>query len=108
MAKRRPKLNKSQAIRDYLATNPSATPSVIQEALAKKGVKVGYSLISQVKYKSPTSNGRRKTKRAAGGRRGRRAEAVSMDLLLGAKAIADKMGGVARAKEALAMLERLQ
>ncbi len=36
MAKRRRrKLNKSQAIRDYLATHPSATPSVIQEASRK-------------------------------------------------------------------------
>jgi hypothetical protein len=106
MAKRR-KINMSQAIRHYLATNPSATPSVIKEALAKKGIKVSDSLISQVKYKPASSNGRRKPKRATGRVVGR-GHAVNMALLLGAKAIADRLGGVGRAKEALALLERLQ
>jgi hypothetical protein len=49
-AKRRRKVNKSQAIRDFLATNPSATATVIQEALARKGIQVDAALISQVKY----------------------------------------------------------
>jgi hypothetical protein len=108
MAKRRRTINKSQAIRDYLATNPNATPSVIREALENKGIKVGASLISQIKYKPGSSHGRRRGRPAAArpARQGR--EAVNIELLLGAKAIADRLGGVARAKEALAMLDRLR
>ena len=34
MAKRRRKINMAQAIRDYLAKNPSAMPKDIQAALA--------------------------------------------------------------------------
>jgi hypothetical protein len=105
MARR--KRNKSQAIRDYLASNPSATPSTIIEDLKKKGIKVGASLVSAVKYKQPAGgNGRRK-------KRGRRVGAsangrhVGFDQLVAAKALADKMGGVAAAKSALDMLAKL-
>ena len=101
MAKRT--INKSQAIRDYLQTNPGAPPSVIQEDLLRDGVKVGYSLISQVKYKG---GGGRKAKRRGAGRQG--PVKISMDDLVSAKQIADRLGGVNRAKEALTLLERLQ
>lgn len=33
--------SKSQAIRDYLALNPRATPKIIKAAMAEKGIKVG-------------------------------------------------------------------
>jgi hypothetical protein len=105
MAKRRRKINKSQAIRDYLAKNPSATPSVIQEALAKKGLTVGASLISQVKYK-PASKGRRK-KRGRPARASASSRRIGLAQLVEAKALADKMGGVARARQALDMLAKL-
>ena len=59
MAKRRRKINMSQAIRDYLAKNPSAMSKDVQAALATRGIKVGYSLISQVKYKA-APNAKRK------------------------------------------------
>jgi hypothetical protein len=97
-------INKSQAIRDYLAGNPAATPTVIQQDLQRQGIKVGYSLISQVKYKG--GPGRKATR---GGARGRgRAPNISIDELVSAKQIADRLGGVDRAKQALTLLERLQ
>src|SRR5262245_48568662 len=96
-------INKSQHIRDYLASHPSATPSVIQEDLQRQGIKVGYSLISQVKYKG---GGARKATR--GGRGRGRAPNISIDELVGAKQIADRLGGLDRAKQALSLLERLQ
>ena len=101
MAKRT--VNKSQAIRDYLKTNPAATPTVIQQDLLREGVKVGYSLISQVKYKG---GGGRKAKGRGAGRKG--PANISMDDLVSAKQIADRLGGVDRAKQALTLLERLQ
>jgi hypothetical protein len=79
MAKRRRKTNMSQAIRKYLDKKPSATPKEIQAALAAKGLKVSYSLISQVKYKSPSAAKRSKSSlgrvRLAHGRQGDRRQA---------------------------------
>jgi hypothetical protein len=100
MAKRT--INKSQSIRDYLEVHPDATPSVVQQDLLRDGIKVGYSLISQVKYKG---GGRKATRRGAG--RGRPAN-ISMNDLVNAKQLADRMGGLDRAKEALTMLARLR
>jgi hypothetical protein len=101
MAKRT--INKSEAIREYLKGNPEATPTVIQQDLLRQGVKVGYSLISQVKYKG---GGTRRVTRRGPGRRG--GVNISMDDLVSAKQIADRLGGLERAKQALTMLERLQ
>jgi hypothetical protein len=107
MAKRRRKISMSQAIRDYLAKHPSAMPKDIQAALAAKGVNVGYSLISQIKYKAGRRGGH-KTRSSNSRKLGRPSTAVSFELLVAAKEIADQMGGIERAKEALAMLERLR
>jgi hypothetical protein len=107
MAKRRRKTNLSQAIRDYLDKRPAAMPKEIQAALADQGLKVSYSLISQVKYKPP-QKGKRQRARVNGRRPSRSSTPVSFELLVAAKALAERMGGVKRAKEALSMLERLQ
>jgi hypothetical protein len=47
----KPVVNRSQAIRDYLAAKASAKPADIKAALAKNAVKVSDSLIHAVKYK---------------------------------------------------------
>jgi hypothetical protein len=107
MAKRRRKTNLSQAIRDYLDKRPTATPKEIQAALADQGLKVSYSLISQVKYKAP-QKGKRQRARVNGRGPNRSTITVSFELLVAAKALAERMGGVKRAKDALSMLERLQ
>jgi hypothetical protein len=102
----RKSINKSEKIREYLATNPDATPTVIQQDLKRQGVPVTYSLISQVKYKGGST---RKATRGSGGRsRGGRSANISIDELVSAKQIADRLGGLDRAKQALTLLERLQ
>ncbi len=103
MAKKK-KINRSQAIRDILAKDPATMPKAIQAGLAKKGIKVSASLINAVKYgkSKPAKRGRKpgqQPKSAAG--------ETSFDALLGAKALADKLGGVQRAQQALDMLGRL-
>ena len=106
MAKKK-KINRSQAIRDILAKDPAAMPKAIQAGLAKKGINVTNSLINAVKY------GKSKPGKPKPGKRGRKAGSrstageTSFDALLGAKALADKLGGVRRAQQALGMLERL-
>jgi hypothetical protein len=103
MAKRPRKINKSQAIRDYLAKSPTATPSQIKQDLAKKGIAVGDSLISQIKYRPPKAKG----KRRAGRTTARRGSKISLEMLLAAKGLAERLGGTARAHEALSALEKL-
>lgn len=100
------KTNRSQAIRDFLKSQPGAGAKVIKEALAKEGIKVSDSLINAVKYK--------KTKPAGGRKRGRPVSAksngnvVSIDSLLEIKKIVDKVGGVDAAEKAIAVLKRLE
>lgn len=59
----KPKLNRSQAVRDYLAQNPTAGPAAIRAALRLKGILITTSLASAVKY----------AKKGPGRPRGRRA-----------------------------------
>lgn len=105
MAKKEKKVNRSQAIRDILAKDPAAMPKAIQTALAKTGIKVSASLVNAIKYgKSKPGNRGRKT----GSRPKSAAGETSFDALLGAKELADKLGSVQRAQQALGMLERLR
>lgn len=53
---------RSQAIRDYLAKNPSASPRQVAEDLRKTGVVVSEGLVNNIKY-----GGKSKAKRKAGG-----------------------------------------
>ena len=109
MAKKKKKINRSQAIRDVLAKDPKAMPKAIKAGLAKKGINVTNSLINAVKY------GKSKPGKSKPGKRGRKpgprpksaASETSFDALLGAKSLADKLGGVRRAQQALDMLGRL-
>src|SRR5205807_748143 len=91
---------KSQAIRDYLALHPTVTPKVIKAAMAEKGIKVGDSLISQIKYQSPRS------KNGQLGSDG--AEKVSLSHLLAAKALVSRVGGVDQARRTIDILARLE
>jgi hypothetical protein len=100
MAKRRLKINKSQAIRDHLAKDPAATPTEIKQALAEQGITVGDSLISQIKYNP------RPRKVSARGVESQ-GDMVSLKTLLAAKAFAEQVGGLANAKQALLLLEKL-
>ena len=103
MAKKK-KVNRSQAIRDFLAKDPGAMPKAIKAGLAKRGIEVSNSLVNAVKYgqpkKGPGKRGRKPGPRSVAGE-------TSFDALLGAKSLADKLGGVRRAQQALNMLGRL-
>ena len=113
-------VNKSQAIRDYLTKKPGAGPKEIKEGLGKRGIEVSDALVSQVKYNSgapkkakkeaPQKNGVAGSKATAAPRRGRPATSsngFAIDSLVEAKALADRVGGIDKAKEALSMLEKL-
>lgn len=105
MAKKRA-VNQSQAIRDYLAANPTASANEIVAGLKQQGITVSPGLASNVKY---TSGRRRKGPK----RRGRPAKterngALSVSDLVEAKKLADQLGGIEQARQALATLEELR
>ncbi len=95
---------KSQAIRDYLSQNPGAMPKDIIAGLKAQGTKVSPALVSNVKY---GGNMVKATKKAVG-RKPASAAAITADDLMQAKELADQLGGVGKAKEALETLERLR
>ena len=97
-------VNKSEKIREFIKVNPTATPKVIILGLKQKGLTVTNSLVNAIKYGS-SSKAKKKTRR---GRAPASTSAISFDDLIGAKQIADRLGGVEKAKKALGMLERLQ
>jgi len=88
---------RSQAVRDYLAENPKASPKDVVAALKEKGVSVSLGLVSVIKY----------SKRSAGIRSLGKSNS-SLAGLLHAKRFIDEVGGIEAAKEAIMLIERLR
>jgi hypothetical protein len=114
MAKRRSTggtISKSQAVRDYLAQHPNAKPKEIAPAVkAEHGLEVSPQMISMIKSKSRRRGGRRRGRPAGAAPVGRprgSASRITVEDLVTAKRLADQIGGVARAQEALAALAKL-
>ena len=114
MAKRKTTAgSKSAAIREYISANPSAGPTEIYDALAKQGIKVSKGLVSVVKYSKPKSGKLRnrpaKTQTAStkGVSEPLSSGSMSASDLIAAKKLADSIGGIAKTREALDLLEKL-
>lgn len=105
-------VNKSQSIRDYLTSKPTATPKEIVAALSEQGLTVTEGLVSNVKHnwqKKSGIIGRRGRKvLVLRRRRGANGSAVTADHLLTAKRLADELGGISEARRALDTLEQLR
>ena len=111
MAKKRSArgVNKSQAIRDYLAANPQATPNEIVAALKQQGIKVSQGLVSNVKYSKPRAGGKKRRGRPPGRGRATAANgALTASDLIEAKRVVEQLGGIEQARQALATLEELR
>lgn len=85
----------SQAIRDQLALDPSASPKTVQAALKEKGLDVSVGLISAIKYGGNKKGGAKK----GAAKRGRKPAGASsgtltIEDLKSAKELADRLGGV--------------
>ena len=68
MAKKR-KVNKSQAVRDFMAANPAAAPKEVSETLTKQGVAVSPNYVSTVKGQMNAKKGKAETPSTSGGSR---------------------------------------
>ena len=91
---------KSAAIRAYLAENSGAMPRDVVAALKEKGIRVSPQMVSVLKGKVKGGSGLR-------GARGRRAGNLDLAALVIAKKLADQLGGIEKAREALAVLAKL-
>ncbi len=106
MAKKKADVNKSQLIRDYIAANPKDGPKAITAALKKKRIKVSESLVGAIKYKKKGKKKRRR-KKAAAVAKPVASDKVSLSTLVRAKKMADELGGIEKAKAALAALAKI-
>ncbi len=99
-------VNRSQAIRDYLAEKPKATPKEVVAALKGTGVDVSKALVSNVKYTKKTTKKKGSVKTVAA----RRLVPASLSVadLLEVKKLADQLGGVKAMRQALDTLEQLR
>ena len=104
---KKPKLNRSQAIRDYLAKNPNANPRAIQAGLKEKGIEISESLASAVKYSKKKGAVRPIGRRPARAASTARSSVLRAEDVLEAKKFADRVGGVAAARKALDLLAQL-
>lgn len=106
MAKKKPVRGvRSQAIRDYLSQNPKATPKEIVAGLKEKGIGVSLGLASIVKYKNKPA----KVRGRRASRNGKQPQtAVTAADLMAVKTLADSVGGIENARQALALLEQLR
>ncbi len=117
-------VNKSQAIRDYYAANPSAKPMEVADAMKAEGIDVNAQFVSTVKSNSKKSKKTGRRGRPAGvsaksagpaKKVGRPATAkanlssgeVSLDSLINAKKLVEEMGGAENARNAISGLEQL-
>ena len=105
--KKKAGVNKSQAIRDHLAKHPDDGLKAIVAALGKKKIKVTDSLVSHVKYASAGKKKRRRKKKTAT-TQPTVSDKISISTLVQAKKMADQLGGIEKAKTALAALAKLQ
>jgi len=108
--RKRRRVNRSAAIREYFQSNPAAGPSEVVAAMAEKKMKVTPTLVSNVKSRMQNGaapNGKK-------GRRGRPAKRTTgeatfpMSLLMEAKRLAQQAGSVEAAREALNVISKLQ
>ena len=104
MAKKRGGINLSEEIRKYVAANPNDKPKAISAGLAVKGVKVTPIYVSTVLSNERRKSGKRKRRGRKPGRKA--ANSVHANLIL-AKKLADQLGGVDKARAALATLAKI-
>ena len=102
MAKKAPSdngipINKSQAIRDFLAGNPTADTKAVVAGLAEKGIKAAPTLVYFIKSKKRQAKRRAKRDRVAASAR-QTATANPVEVVLRVKDLAREVGGIKNLK----------
>jgi hypothetical protein len=92
-----PAVNKSQAIREFLAENPTADTKAVVAGLAEKGVKVAATLVYFIKSKQNQAKRRAKRDRVAESSR-LTASRNPVEVVLRVKELAREVGGIKNLK----------
>lgn len=99
MAKKLARGARSQAVREYLAQNPTAKVKDVVDALAKTGISVSDGLVNVLKYKKARK--RRVIRNAS-------THGVGVKQLIAVKKLIDELGGMDQMRFAMTALEQLQ
>ena len=110
MAKR--KVNKTQAVKDYLAENPDAATKDVVAAMKKQRITVSPNYVSTIRSKG---KGKKKgvakkkvaAKKKAAPKKKAADDKISLSAIMEAKKLAAKLGGIENAKEAISALAKL-
>ena len=105
MAKKSGGASKSAAIRNYKTAHQGAGPTEIAAALGKDGMKVTPGFVSTVLSNDKRRG--RKGRRKGARRGGRPAGGDPLQVLVDAKKLAERMGGIDKARSALDALARI-
>jgi hypothetical protein len=96
-------INKSQAIRDFLAANPQAGTKEVVAGLADKGIKVAPTLVYFIKSKANRAKRRAKRARAVESSR-QSATADPVALVRKVRDLGREMGGIQNLKKLVDLL----
>jgi hypothetical protein len=90
-------INKSQAIRDFLAGNPAADTKAVVAGLAEKGLKVAPTLVYFIKSKQRQAKRRAKRDRVAESSR-QTSSPNPVEVVIRVKDLAREVGGIKNLK----------
>ena len=96
-------VNKSQAIREFLAENPTADTKSVVAGLAEKGVKVAATLVYFIKSKQNQAKRRAKRDRVAESSR-QTASRNPVEVVIRVKDLAREVGGIKNLKTLVDLL----
>jgi hypothetical protein len=100
---------RTQAVRDYLAGNPEASPKEVVEGLQQKGIKVKVTLVNSIKYKKPSKGAKRRRSPAVqSAARMTSSGTLGFEQLIEVKRLVDGLGGAEQVRQALDALAQLQ
>jgi hypothetical protein len=97
------KVNKSQAIRDFYASNPRADSKTVVAGLATRGVKVSPTMVYYIKSKMGQAKRKARRERLAESSR-RTGAANPVEIVLRVKNLAREVGGVKNLKQLVDLL----
>jgi hypothetical protein len=96
-------INKSEAVRGFMAANPQASTREIVTALAEKGVKVTSALVYMIKSKAKHAKKRARRDRAVESSRGM-AAADPVALIRSVRELGERVGGIKNLKRLVDLL----
>lgn len=103
MAKKKPEVNKSAAVREILNKNPQTPVKEIVATLGQQGIKISDTLVYMIKTKARVRKRKQKRQKAVAASKSA-GLADPIELISGIKALAHKAGGMRTLKRLVDLL----